>query len=355
MGDIAFAYRLLSQLPRKGNLFFSPHSIRRALAMVYEGSVGPTRDEMTRVCDFPDLGIMRQMVMSRKGSCLHEANNVWVAAGLPVGIPFQAILDAIYNAPLRKADFGQVEATRAEINQWVEEQTRKRIQNLIGPKDIGPLTLMVLVNAIYFKDRWYTRFNPVNTRNDLPFLAPEGEIKPPFMSLQARPGYAEGDTWEYLDLPFASGLSFGVLLPKSPDGLPDIEAALMAGTFRFNPCERKTVHVFLPRFRVEYGFSVKEALEALGMRTAFSAEADFRGIADGRLKLDDVIHKAFCEVEEQGVEAAAATGVQGFQGYQGNMTDDYKVFYARSPFLFMIWEKVGGNVLFMGRMENPEK
>ena len=117
--------------------------------------------------------------------------------------------------------------------------------------------------------------------------------------------------------------------------------------------QEKKVKVFLPRFTFSSGFTLNTALSALGMPSAFTYAADFSGM-DGTKKLyiKTAVHKAFVEVNEEGTEAAAATGVaMGLKSVSFN----FSVFRADRPFLFFIEDPKSGLLLFMGRLEEPEK
>ena len=116
------------------------------------------------------------------------------------------------------------------------------------------------------------------------------------------------------------------------------------------------VHVWLPRFKLTQQFRLKDTLEALGMRRAFQpGVADFSGITDrpDELCIGDVVHKAFVDVNEEGTEAAAATGV--VISVMAARVDNPKpvVFRADHPFVFVIRDNRSGNLLFLGRVSNP--
>jgi serpin B len=356
-----FAYRLLSQLPKKGNLFYSPFNIRAALAMVYAGAREKTADEMMKTCGFAKDQKVFHLVMSQikealeKTGVLRLANNVWVSDEQKVELLFKKVLEEMYKAPFKTVDFkNSYNEIRLEINKWVEEKTMDRIQNLLGPNTLNGGTQMVLVSAIYFKDDWNRAFEKDGTTNE-PFWTAGANVTVRMMNQKGNFGYGETETYKILEMPYKSGLSFVAILPQSNDDLPRLEKEISSPKFVFAELRTQEVRVSIPRFKLEYGFSVKEMLVALGMPLAFSDKADFSGISKGEdaLKISDVVHKAFCEVNEEGTEAAAATAVVMMKLASFRAEPQPKIFRADHPFLFMIRENSTGHILFMGRVEDP--
>jgi serpin B len=173
------------------------------------------------------------------------------------------------------------------------------------------------------------------------------------MNQTARFPYAETATAQVLELPYAGGsLAFDVILPKAGQPLATLEEALRSNGLSawLGQLQRKQVTVSLPKFRAESRFSLQAALAALGMPTAFTAAADFSGIAGRRdLAISQVVHKAFIDVSEEGTEAAAATGIAvSLTAYAQPV-----VFRADHPFLFLLRDTHTGAILFAGRMEDP--
>lgn len=358
-----FSYRLLGQLPKNGNLFYSPFNIRVALSMVYAGARTKTADEMMRACGLAKDQKVHHLVMSQIKEALEStgvvqlANNVWIADDQPVELLYKKVIEEMYKAPFKASDFkNKSDETRREINGWVEGKTKDKIQNLLPPNSVNADTRMVLVSAIYFKDDWRVAFNEGETTDD-PFWIPEGKanVVVRMMHQKGKFGYGETETYQILEMPYKSGLSFVAILPRGKDDLPRLEKELASPKFVFAELRTQEVRVSLPRFKLEYGFSVKEMLIALGMPLSFSDQADFSGISKkaDALKIDNVIHKAFCELNEKGTEAAAATAVTMMKLAAFRPEPQPKVFRADHPFLFLIRENATGHILFMGRVEDP--
>jgi len=363
----AFAIDLYGELSKaEGNLFFSPFSISTALGMTYAGAKGQTADQMAKTLHF-DLpsdrlhaamgGLVRQLneAGKQKSAKLIVANALWGHQDFQFLKEFLAVNNAHYGAGLRRVDFTSPETARATINGWVADQTNKLIPELIPPGILNPLTRLVLTNAIYFKGTWLTQFDPKRTR-ELPFTLATGEkVQAPMMRQTARFGYAEAKDWQALELPYKGReLSMVVVLPRAHDGLPALEKIFTARfvTEELRPRGQKVV-VMLPKFKLESSFGLKPTLTALGMRDAFTMRADFSGMT-GRsdLFISAVVHKAVVDVNEEGTEAAAATGV--VMELKSVMPRPPKVFRADHPFLFLIRHRPSGSILFLGRVMNPK-
>ncbi len=347
------------------NVFLSPHSISVALAMTYEGARSETSAQMSEALHFgvpaarlrPGMQALSRALRPAEdaGYALHVANALWGMQGHEFEPGFLDVLRQSYEAPLKQVNFAESEAARATINDWVAEATRGKIKELIPSGVLDGLTRLVLTNAIYFKGDWASKFKPEATK-PLPFKLLQGKpVKTPLMHQVAEFGYAESDEAQVLSLPYkGDALSMIVVLPRKADGLPEIEAKLDAAALEEwtrNLGQRK-VSVFLPKFKIESMFSLSGALKELGMKDAFEADrADLSGMDGTReLFVNEVIHKSFVEVNEEGTEAAAATGV--VVGVR-SLPQPPPEFRADHPFLFFIRHDATGSILFIGRLARP--
>ena len=365
--NTAFAVDLYAKLAEgEGNLFLSPFSISTALAMTYAGARGQTAAQMAKALHFEldqealhaALGTLARDVgggEEERGYELSVANALWGQKDYGFLKPFLDLVERHYGAGLRQVDFKEAtEPARQAINRWVEEQTRDKIKDLIPRGVLDGTTRMVLANAIYFKGKWASQFKPKRTQDE-PFALLGGEkVTVPMMHQTQSFGYAETDDVQLLEMPYVGEeVSMVVLLPKKADGLPALEKALTAerlGEWLSGLHMRRTV-VTLPRFSMTSQFSLSDTLRAMGMTDAFDADrADFTGMASSRpLFISAVLHKAFVDVNEEGTEAAAATGVAIGCAAAGPLT----TFRADHPFLFLIRDKRTGSILFLGRVMNP--
>ncbi len=348
-----FAFKLYGQLRTvEGNLFFSPASIESALAMTREGAAGNTLRQMSlllpEVSAFPNTGT---------NITLESANAIWVDKKFPILAKFEAAVQGKYGAEIRPADFaGQPEIERGTINRWVEEKTRDKIKDLLAPGSVTTDTRLILVNAIYFKGDWLHAFEKWKTADEPFWITPEVSTNMPMMTMKPeRFSYMENESFQCLELPYqGEEVSMLIILPKEKDGLTCIEARLSSDALTdwTGALRKEEIEVHLPLFKVESQFdSMAKTLAALGMTDAFNpALADFSGISAQPLFISDVIHKAFVQVDEEGTEAAAATGIIM---RTTSVPVPPKVFRADHPFLFLIRRNASGTVLFMGRVFCP--
>jgi len=357
------AFKLYGQLSTTaGNLFFSPASIEAALAMLKEGAGGNTlkqlNDFLPQNSGFPMVG---------NSVILENANAIWTDQRFPILGTFETAVTKKHGADIRSADFtGQPDIERIKINEWVEKKTRDKIQDLLPDGSVNTMTRMILVNAIYFKGDWLHAFDPKQT-SDAPFYTlpalsngeveeETGRVDVPIMRLnKTRFNYSENDCFQTLELPYeGEEVSMLLILPKAKNGLAHIEECFEPGNFEActKGMRKREVNVFLPRFKVESTFvSLKRNLAALGLTDAFNAQrADFSGISKLPLSVSDVVHKAFVEVNEEGTEAAAATGIIMRTTSIGPPPVTFR---ADHPFIFLIRENKSGKILFMGRICDP--
>lgn len=369
-GNNAFALDLYAELKdRDGSLFFSPHSISTALAMTYAGARGNTEKQMAEVLHF-DLEQKRLHPAFRelldqletgegeRGYQLSVANALWGQKGYEFLEKFLNLTKENYGAGLSELDFiGATETARQTINSWVEKETEDKIRELIKPGVLDQMTRLVLTNAIYFKGFWASQFKEELTR-EAPFtLATSEKVDVPTMHRTADFKYMEAEDFQTLGLPYKGGdLSMTIFLPKETDGLAALEQSLTAEKLAtwLSTLEEQEVIVALPKFRMTSEFSLAEVLKSMGMTDAFDVkEADLSGMTGKKdLFITAVLHKAFVEVNEEGTEAAAATGVVVALK---SAPPSQPVFRADHPFLFLIRDLRSNSILFIGRVMDPRE
>jgi len=351
----------------KGNHFLSPLSLSIALSMALEGAKGKTAEVMIRVLNLPEDASLRrsgfmemQKLINQPGrkSELRLANAIWIQKNFEILKSYVDVISTIYGGQATNVDFlNQREQARKMINDWTEEKTAGKIKDLIPPGIIDDQTRVILTNAIYFRGLWLLPFNPEFTRPEKFYLPDGQEIEVPMMRLlgdRARFFYMENEEVQMLEMLYEGrDLSMLILLPrhKTLTALEDKLSAEIIKEWEKNLKEER-VDVYLPRFKMETKYFLKEKLKAMGMGLAFSSKADFSGINGQRdLYIQQVIHQAFVEVNEEGTEAAAATGV--LIGRTAYIPEKRYVFRADHPFIFMIKEKTSGSILFLGRLYDP--
>ncbi len=370
-GNRAFALDLYHVLRKgSGNLFYSPYSISLALAMAYAGARGKTQQQMAGALQFTlspdrlhpafhalDLEIARRGESTDKGFHLNIANAMWVQQGYALRDEYLGLLAENYGAAPHLVDFEQAwEAARITINEWVIEKTQGKIKDLIPKGAINDLTRLVLTNAIYFKAAWQDQFDESGTRKEPFHLLGGGQISVPMMhQLEPFVGYTEGAEYQAVRLRYnGAPLAMIVLLPRAgqfsafEDSLSTQRLKAILGAM-----QPQDVRLTLPKFKVESEFSLRDALEQLGMTDAFGGAADFSGLT-GRpeLCITFVLHKAYITVDEAGTEAAAATAV-GFGGGGLPTPSPFIEFTADRPFVFLIHDEATGAILFVGRVLDP--
>ena len=369
-GNTAFALQLYGTLrSTEGNLALSPYSISSALAMTYAGARGQTARQMEQTLHFnqrqtdlhPLFAQLDTALMAAQGSNeLNIANSIWPQEKYPFRQEFLSLLKKDYGATVTPLNYeGGAEQARVTINQWVDDKTRHKIAEIIGPGVLTDLTRMVLVNAIYFKGTWASPFAESATRPDKFYTKPDTTLSVPFMHKRGRFSYGENDQLQLIALPYAGRqLDMIILLPRSRDGIGQLEKSLTVTSLSAWTSEMRDqqVDAALPKFKMSSGFNLAKTLAALGMTDAFDMDkADFSGM-DGKshwLYISAVLHKAYIDVNEKGTEAAAATAVVMIARGIAPPAEPPRVFRADHPFLFLIRDSTTGSILFMGRVAQP--
>jgi len=368
-GSNRFALDLYQQLcTEEGNLFFSPGSLTIALTMTSAGAGDETALEMTKTLrlELPQDQLHDQMHSlqafwksseQKQGIRLNLANRLWGQDGYRFNPKFLRITHDKYDAEIGAVDFAQPEASSRTINEWIENQTEKRIRNLIPAEALSDSTRLVLTNAVYFHGNWSDPFMRDATRDEEFHLTATDSVTVPMMHRWDGFRYGAVDDLQLLELPYGDGsMSMTVFLPKETEGLPQLESNLNIENLErwiVSLKHEDDVRVYLPRFTTTAQFTLSSTLQAMGMKSAFDPmTADFSGIAeDEPIFISAVIHKAFVEVNEEGTVAAAATGDAAASAAMPET--EPSVFRADHPFLFMIRDTRNDAILFLGRMMNP--
>ncbi len=369
-----FALALYERL-RSGhrNLFFSPFSIRIALAMSYAGANGETAAQMRRVLRFGSsdealhvhlAGLLRRLNAATDDKCtLAIANSLWSQDGLPILPEFIERVGRHYGGALNVVDFRhQPEKARVTINRWVEHETRGRIRDLLSAGHVRTDTRLVLANAVYFKGTWVLRFPKAATRHEPFDVESGGTVTAPLMYQREQFRYLQDRGFQAVNLDFEGGaVSMMVLLPDKKDGIRKLESRLTAEMLRdcFLRMVEHEVNLFLPRFRMTWGTEdITTGLKGLDMTLPFDPlHADFSGISghtpphEDSLIMSAVFHQAWVEVNEEGAEAAAATATVMTCGAA---PPPVVTFRADHPFLFAIRDTTSGAILFLGRVADPQ-
>jgi serpin B len=373
------------------NLAISPTSVSLALGMAYAGAKAETASQMAAAMHVTSpsetylrcLNWLGQQLESRAPDALkraqenytnyggngaapdpanyrlHVVNACWGDRTLTFEQPYLDTLARDFGSGVHLADFAtRPEAERTAINTWVAQETEKRIADLIPPGVISAATRSVLVNAIHLKLPWFDPFQQAGTKPGSFTKVDGSTVSVPFMNRKTSIPYAEDDTVQVIALSLAgNSIEFVVFLPKPTTTLAQWEDSLSptyVQTLVANMITKpQYVALSLPKFTfTTASISIAKALATLGMTDAFSASADFTGITQERpFFITDVVHKAMIGVDENGVEAAAATAVAMGMG----IPPEPKDMTINRPFFFGIYDIPTATWLFLGHVTDPSR
>jgi serine protease inhibitor len=358
-----FGFNLMQEvvgLSDGGNVFISPLSVSFALGMTYNGARTTTEEGMRSALQYGDLTAdeinqsYRDLIDLLCGLdpkvTMEIANSIWIREGFEALQAFIDVNRTFFDAVVEALDFASPGAADV-INAWVDENTHGKIEEIVEDP-IDAMTVMFLINAIYFKGNWTTEFDPADTQA-APFHAPSGDTSVQMMHLHAELPYMQTEDFEAVNLPYGDGLfSMTVLVPKEGKSVDDL-VGLLGGNWSAWAAgfAVEEGYLWMPRFELEYETSLNDVLKALGMELAFSESmADFSGInPDHQLFISNVKHKTYVKVNEEGTEAAAVTSVEV------GVTSAPEGFYLRvdRPFLFLIHDAHSQALLFVGKIVDP--
>jgi len=362
-----YAFDLLDRILQDGsgeNVFISPLSISLALAMTYNGAEAETKKAMAEALHLEKLSLesvndhfsslRRQLGAADSLVKLNIANSIWYREGIDFKDTFFVTTEEKYAAEIHP--LSTVEA----VNGWVSEKTKNKIKSIIDR--INPQDIMLLINAIYFKGNWTSKFEPDLTREH-DFTLLDGTVKRhPLMSQAGEFHYFENELFQAISLPYGNRqLRMLVFLPSESTGLRGFLNELDAERFTewcryLRPAKGD---ILLPKFKMEYETKLNDILADMGMAVAFNPErADFTGMYDksgeANVFISEVLHKTFVEVNEEGTEAAAVTSVRmALTSARETGPERFRMVVDR-PFFCAIQDRTSGNIIFMGVITDPE-
>uniref|UniRef100_A0A8C5NJL0 Serpin B10 n=1 Tax=Junco hyemalis TaxID=40217 RepID=A0A8C5NJL0_JUNHY len=354
-------YKKLNETSKGQNIFFSPWSIATALAMVHLGAKGDTASQMAEVKRKVLSQLLSDINKRKSTYLLKSANRLYEEKTYPLLPKFLQLLTSYYNAKPQAVNFKRAaEQVRGQINSWVENKTERKIQSLLPAGSLHSRTVLVLVNAIYFKGKWEKKFLEKNT-SEMPFRISKTKTKPVHMMfLKDKFSILHETTMKLriIELPYVENeLSMFLLLPDdindNTTGLELVKELTYEKLSEWTKSDnmmKAEVDLYLPKLKLEENYDLKSPLSSMGIRNAFNpGQADFTGMSVKKdLFISEVIHKAFVEVNEEGTEAAAATGVLMMRSRIPTMT-----FKADHPFIFFIRHNKSQTILFFGRFCSP--
>ncbi|VDM00530.1 unnamed protein product, partial [Schistocephalus solidus] len=368
------------------NIFFSPASIYSAFSILLAGTAGETEEEIKKALHVAHkkdnkklhkaiANELDRLTASTTETKVCMANKIFLDKDFPVKNPYLSLVNAFYSATPELLTFADSENSRTHINQWVEERTEKKICELFPAGSIDGLTKMVIANAIYFKGLWALHFEKSDTK-DAKFTLPDGRKK----DIKLMYNYMEETSFcDFKDMEAKavclsfkeSKLRMFILLPNREDGLPQ----LLQKLFTVGPTPHGSgdkrhldmflsltyystweVNLYLPRFKIGVGdtsMNLVDTMNKLGVSKIFDHKvADFSSLTDaGGLYVSSIVHCAVLEVDEDGAEAAAATGIS--EGIECSMPPPPVDFKVTHPFVVAIADDQG-TPLFLGHVSDPK-
>jgi serpin B len=360
----AFGFDLFQNLYQddsSDNMMISPISISLALAMTYNGTKGETQTAFENALHLPDLShdqinsiyqnLQNYLEKTDPKVRMNIANSVWSKQGPNVEKEFKDNIQDYYNAEFRIEDFSDP-ATLNAINNWVEQNTEGKIQNILNKIDSD--AFMYLINAIYFKGKWTNSFDIKDTYSSK--FTDEEEIisQADYMTAEMDVNYQNNDLFTAIELPYGDkDYSMVILMPN--EGKKVIDIINQLNDFNWNQWMNSFsvlgLNIHFPKFKFGYKEELSDVLSQLGMDIAFSDAANFSGISkDIALKISKVIHQSFIEVNEEGTKAAAATVVEMIETTAGGAP---RAIHFNKPFFFTIKEKQTNSIVFMGNVKKP--
>ncbi|MCI0710583.1 MAG: serpin family protein [Chloroflexi bacterium] len=362
------------------NLIFSPYSISMALALVYAGAQGDTATQMAETLHFDmprdDLNAAFfdlqnafnaeiEIPEYANPSELNIVNGLWGQLGYPFRPEYLDLLQTQYEAGFAPVDFAnEPEAARDLINGWISENSNERITEMLPEGYVSPMMRVILANVIFFKGIWLMEFPKDRTEDGQFTLLDGNDVTVPMMhqELITYP-YLAGENYQAIELLFQDGtlennsfeMAMLFVLPNE-GAFEDVEALLDATWFNstMESLDYTLMNLSMPKFSYESNLSLTPILSEMGMRDAFDPSlADFSGIVenpDESFYIDSVLHTANIDVNEIGTEASAATVIG--MGGGGSQVEPIELTFNRS-FIYAIYDRVSGSILFLGRVLNP--
>ena len=370
--DLKLFHEILAE--STANLILSSQSVASVLAMLMLAANGDTFTELSQTLTLPcgenetdNLQVYLEAFKDAHESLqvgsaikLESANRMYIDNQYSLNSLYEFKSNEYLSSKPEKVDFAQnPDVARGQINHWVESKTNQKIKDFLPLGSVGANTKIVLVNAIYFKGKWLSQFDASATNETGEFFQASGEsIEAPMMYLQADLRSVTYQNVDIVKLPYEGGrLSMYILKPS--DGY-DLSTAqdLLTQKLEFDEIldEKVMTELYLPKFKIESSYELRGTLQNMGLSLIFDASnADLTGLnvnpEEKSLHVDKVMQKAFIEVNEEGTEAAAATGILM---KTASVRIPQKSVIINRPFLFFIRDHQTGLNLFSGRIMYPE-
>ncbi len=362
-----FGFNLFRELHEEApakNVFISPLSVATALSMAVNGARGQTQADMMATLEQNGLSLEQANAGFRQLLTLLPAldpevqllvaNSIWYRQGFPARQGFLDTNQEFYNSEVAELDFADPQA-RISINNWVNDNTNGLIESIVD-EPISPDVVMYLINAVYFKGAWRHPFDPEFTSPAEFQLEGGGATEVDMMNYgQGSLPYFETELFQAIDLAYAdSAFTMSVFLPRPGHTVDEVISQMNNANWQqwTESFVGQELLFSFPKFKMKYEESLVKVLTDMGMGIAFAPGlADFTGIADATLNIDEVRHKAVIEVNEEGSEAAAVTSVV----FTNTAFPQIPVMFVNRPFVFAIRDAQANGILFIGKMMDPNE
>jgi len=362
-----FAFKLLQELVREQpgkNIFISPYSISTVLQMVRNGAAGETKTELDRVLGTTNFApanlaqayaeIANSLKKGSTNTVLDIANSIWFAPNVQLKPEFAALNREVYGATVGPLDFTDPRSSGI-VNAWASQNTHGKIAEVVrGP--LSGLTGALIVNAVYFKGMWASRFDPVKTKDRAFKLVGGKEKQVPMMENSGEFAYFDTGAYQIIRLPYQDRrLGMYILLPSVEGRVAKLSGEMDGARWRTNllaGLNDKSGRIILPHFTLEYEAELNRPLSTLGVNHAFKGDAAFTGISEESLFIERIKQKTFVKVDEEGSEAAAVSSLKLFIKRAGPRDQPFTMIVDR-PFLCVISDQETGSILFLGMVQDP--
>jgi serpin B len=357
-------YKNASAAVQDKNQIVSPISVALALAMLENGAGGNTEMELEKQlidsqASDDVLGVYRalekQLTIDQDKTKLQLANGLFYDKEAHLKQDYQQSTQDCLDAQVQVQDFkNQLEQTRQNINKFIADKTDNKIPELFKAGVLSPSEEVVLTSAIYLKSTWEKAFSKSDTKQGVFYRLgqQQDQQQVPFMNAEGQYRHVDDEKLQVVELKYEKAdLSFNVILPKQRDGLKDVEAQLSGDQLRslLSRLEAKKVKVQLPKYGVRSPSDLKSILGKMGLADLFGRQADLSRMSQDLIQLTQAVHEAYIKIDEDGTEAAAATGIGGVAAVMP-LPGDSIPFVADHPFLYAIVHNPTGAVVFIGKI-----
>ena len=345
----------------KENIFISPLSLALATATVYIGAEGSTKEAISQTLHISEISkeelnmavsfMLNEYQSKPNKFTLEIANAIWMSERWEFKQEYLKSLRLYYQAEAFKG------LNLENMNDWIKNKTKGKLKQFNIQLD--PWSAALIVNTIYYKSKWIHQFNPKSTADDEFFLCQGGTEKIQMMKKGESFIYHENNNYQAIELPFTDNIfSMFIVLPKEDICVNNltIDSTLINEFDEMSKTRRGRIH--LPKFKIKFEAAYNKILSNLGMEIAFDVyRANLTEMAifnpENNFYVENVMQNTFLEVNEEGVEASAAT-VYHIRYGSAPPPDPFTMIINR-PFLLAIRDIRNGLMLFMGAIYNPKE